>query len=59
MPTITIDYANGKKIPTVKALPVSLTFGPTDTIADVKKDINRHFPRVRNSMATRSSCRVY
>lgn len=46
MPTITIDYANGKKIPTVKALPVSLTFGPTDTIADVKKDINRHFPRL-------------
>ncbi|KAG8984878.1 3-oxo-5a-steroid 4- dehydrogenase [Tulasnella sp. 427] len=45
MPTVKIDYANGKKIPTAKALPMSLTFQPTDTIADVKKDINRHFPR--------------
>ncbi|KAG8919513.1 3-oxo-5a-steroid 4- dehydrogenase, partial [Tulasnella sp. 408] len=46
MPTFKIDHANGKKIPTAKALPVSLTFKPTDTIADVKKEINRHFPRL-------------
>lgn len=46
MPTVKIEYANGKKIPTAKALPMSLTFKPTDTIADVKKDISRHFPRL-------------
>lgn len=46
MPTVKIDYANGRKIPTAKALPMSLTFKPSDTIADVKKDINLHFPRL-------------
>ncbi|KAG9001420.1 3-oxo-5a-steroid 4- dehydrogenase [Tulasnella sp. JGI-2019a] len=45
MPTITVD-ARGKPSPLAKALPMTMQLGPDETVADIKRNIQLHFPRM-------------